>query len=92
MCIRDRDDGVDQCRFVVTITKGRTIRGKDREPFQAKLVDGRWTSEEAVDELVRMVADLTSEGASVRDIGRKIGKTKSAVARLQNKARGAGLL
>ena len=88
----DYDDGADDARFIVHLTKGRTLRAKDKVPFEAKLVEGRWTCEEARDEVLQEVADMTAEGKTVRQIATATGKGRSTVSRLQAKARQTGLI
>lgn len=92
----------DGARFEVHFEKHRGFRGKDADPFEAKLeADDNgaavWTIQSLEDYLTRRVADLKAEGLSVREIaeelsgdGRKVGK--STIHRHLKKAAAMGLL
>lgn len=83
-------------RFEVHLTKARGVFGEDAAPFEAKLeeCDGRaiWTMRGIVDLESEQVIELTKSRMSVRDIASELGIGKSAVHRIQTKAREEGRL
>lgn len=95
LCLTRPDDYEPEqgARFVATFTKSRGLKGREVESFEARQEDsGRWTTREAVDETVREVAELLSEGKSIRQVASKLHKSKGQVERLKTKAIAAGLV
>ena len=92
-----RPDGysADQgARFIVELDKARGVWGDDARPFLAQYQEDRdgaalWTHQE-VDPL-RRVAELASEGMSIRAIERKTDISRSEVQRLRKEAITRGL-
>ena len=69
-------------RFEVRFTKSRGFWGADAEPFEARFVDGTWsTSEIAPDNSDAALAAWRAEGLSIRQIAERSGLSKSAVDR-----------
>jgi AAA domain len=69
-------------RFEVRFTKSRGFWGDDAEPFEARFVDGAWsTSEIVADDSDAALAALRAEGLSLRQIAERSGLSKSAVER-----------
>lgn len=75
-------DASEGARFEVHFGKARGFFGEDAAPFEARLVDGKWQMGDIttgdIDEAIRK---LNAEGLSVRDIGVRVGISKSEVAR-----------
>lgn len=90
---RPADHQPDQgARFEVHYEKSRGFHGDDAKPFEAALGPGGWTTRDLADaELARVVA-LTAEGMSAREIAEELGMSKSAVNRMQQRARALGML
>jgi lambda repressor-like predicted transcriptional regulator len=85
---RPQDYQADQgARFEVHFEKNRGFHGDDAEPFEAALWAGGWTMRDLADADGARVAVLPAEGMSVREIARETGLSKSAVNRLQQKAK-----
>lgn len=76
-------------RFEVRYSKARGFWGRDAEPFEAGLVEGRWmTSEIVASDRPEALAALQAEGLSIREIAERTGLPKSTVAdRLKRDAR-----
>lgn len=69
-------------RFEVRFTKSRGFFGNDVEPFEARFVDGAWsTSEIVADDSDAALAAYRAEGLSIRQIAERSGLSKSAVDR-----------
>ena len=69
-------------RFEVRFTKSRGFWGADAEPFEARFVDGAWsTSEIVADDSDAALAAWRAEGLSIRQIAERSGLSKSAVDR-----------
>ena len=69
-------------RFEVRFTKSRGFWGDDAEPFEARFVDGAWsTSEIVADDSDAALAAWRAEGLSIRQIAERSGLSKSAVDR-----------
>ncbi|MCA9773527.1 MAG: AAA family ATPase [Myxococcales bacterium] len=89
-------EAADGARFEVHIDKGRSIHGDAARPFEARLrIDGgaaTWESYDLGASDLFVVARMTKEGKSVREIAEAIGISKSQVNRLQQKAREADRL
>lgn len=87
---------IEGARFEVHVEKGRGIVGADAEPFEARLEihDGAavWSTRNLEDVTLRRVADLHTEGFSVRDIATELNISKSRADRLIRKAKEAGLI
>lgn len=75
-------------RFEVRFEKARHLTGAAVAPFEAALGSGGWTMKTIDDANLARVHDLTTAGLTVRDIADELGLSKSAVSRLQKKARG----
>jgi hypothetical protein len=69
-------------RFEVRFTKSRGFWGAEAEPFEARFVDGTWsTSEIVADDSDATLAAWRAEGLSIRQIAERSGLSKSAVDR-----------
>ena len=69
-------------RFEVRFTKSRGFWGEDAEPFEARFLDGAWsTSEIVADDSDAALAAWRAEGLSFRQIAERSGLSKSAVER-----------
>lgn len=79
-------------RFEVHFEKNRGFHGEDAKPFEAALSASGWTMRDLADAEMEQVVLLTGNGLSIRDIAEVTKISKSTVARLQAKAREAGLL
>jgi hypothetical protein len=74
--------GSEGARFEVRFTKSRGFWGADAEPFEARFVDGAWsTSEIVADDSDAALAALRADGLSIRQIAERSGRSKSAVDR-----------
>jgi DNA-directed RNA polymerase specialized sigma24 family protein len=72
----------------VRFTKSRGFWGADAEPFEARFVDGAWsTSEIVADDSDAALAALRADGLSIRQIAERSGRSKSAVDRRLKGAR-----
>jgi len=74
----------DGARFMVCFEKNRGIFGKDTEPFEAHLKDGKWTTRALVSRTFDKVQALAKEGLSQADIARQLGLHRSTVSRHYN--------
>jgi RecA-family ATPase len=75
-------DASQGARFEVHFTKARGFYGADAQPFEARLIDGRWE----IGEIVRDDSDdtlraLKAQGLSLRDIADRTGLSKDTVKR-----------
>jgi len=69
-------------RFEVRFTKSRGFWGAEAEPFEARFVNGAWsTSEIVADDSDTALAAFRAEGLSIRQIADRTGLSKSAVER-----------
>jgi len=73
----------DGTRFEVHLEKARGIAGGVGVPYEASLVSEAeaftWTTKDIVDANLKAVTRLRAEGATIRDIERKTGISKSGV-------------
>ncbi len=69
-------------RFEVHFTKARHLTGNDAQPFEAKLLNGRWSHLSIEDAEMKKVLELKAEGLSYRDIEEETGISKSKVQRM----------
>jgi putative DNA primase/helicase len=75
-------DASQGARFEVHFTKARGFWGEEAEPFEARLVDGKWAMSEIVsDDSVETIRALKGGGATIREIAERVGMSKSAVER-----------
>lgn len=74
-------------RFVVGFTKSRGFAGRDADPFEAELRDGRWTLRDMEDERIAQAADLATQGLTQRQIGAALGISGATVNRLLKRHR-----
>ena len=89
---RPQDHRPDEgARFELHFEKNRGFHGDDAKPFEAALGSGGWSTRDLADADMARVVALSAEGMTTRDIAEEMGKSKSAVSRLQKKARDAGL-
>jgi hypothetical protein len=70
-------DAAEGARFEVRYSKSRGFWGEDTEPFEARLIDGRWITSEIV---AGDLAALQAEGLSIREIAERTRLPKSTVA------------
>lgn len=86
----------DGARFEVHLTKARGVFGDDAAPFEARLrVDGEtatWSITDLKDVEADRIAEMTRDGATVRDIAVDLGLSKSKINRIQNRMRDDGRL
>jgi len=74
-------DASQGARFEVHFGKARGFWGEDAQPFEARLVDGKWeTGEIVIDDSGDTIRALKDGGATVRDIAARLGISKSTVA------------
>lgn len=82
-------------RFEIHVEKGRSLFGKDAEPFEAQLVEqdgvAIWTVKEG-DPLVECAIDMLRAGKSLRAIEDELGIPKSTVGRLRQNLADDGTL
>ena len=90
---RPGDHEPDQgTRFEVHYEKARGFHGDDAKPFEAALTGAGWTMRDLADaDLARVVA-LTADGLSAREIAKELDVSKSAVNRMQQRARALGMV
>src|SRR6476469_10529373 len=75
-------DANQGARFEVYFTKHRGFFGPDAQPFEAKLIEGRWHTcdiQRGSDE--ETMRALHKQGLSFRDIAERLGVSKSSVGR-----------
>jgi putative DNA primase/helicase len=73
-------DASEGARFEVHFTKNRGFFGDDAAPFEARLADGRWETGEIIqDDSVETIRALKGDGATVREIAKRLGIPKSTV-------------
>lgn len=77
-------------RFEIHFEKSRGIMGDEVRPFEARLVGDEWTFRDVEDANYLRVVELSKEGNTVRDIAEDTGMSKSAVNRMQKKAKANG--
>jgi hypothetical protein len=78
-------DANQGARFEVYFTKHRGFFGPDAQPFEAKLIEGRWHTcdiQRGSDEVTMRA--LQKQGLSFRDIAERLGVSKSSVGRKLN--------
>ena len=78
-------DANQGARFEVYFTKHRGFFGPDAQPFEAKLIEGRWHTcdiQRGSDE--ETMRALQKQGLSFRDIAERLGVSKSSVGRKLN--------
>lgn len=80
-------DPAEGARFELHFEKSRGFHGDAAKPFEASLAGGEWTMRDLADADMLRVAQLTSEGMTVRDIAEELKLSKSKVSRLQQKAK-----
>ena len=69
-------------RFEVHFTKARHLTGNDAQPFEAKLLNGKWSHLSIEDAEMKKVLELKAEGLSCREIQEETGISKSRVQRM----------
>lgn len=83
-------------RFEIHLEKARGVHGEEAKPFEAQLEirndAAMWTTSDLADVQLRMIAELTKDGLSVREIADETGIPRSTVSRMQTKARQLGLV
>jgi hypothetical protein len=92
----DYDPGSAENKFVVRFTKSRGVQGSGVEKFEGRIIklsetDIRVESGEAIDDELRDLAYLLSEGKSIRAAAKEMHLSPSRVNRLRDKAIKAGL-
>ncbi len=81
-------DPSEGARFEVHYAKARGFWGEDAAPFEARLVDGKWTvGEISIDDSADMIRAMKERGDTVRQIAEQLGMSKSAVDRRLKGAR-----
>ena len=69
-------------RFEVRFTKNRGFWGRDAEPFEARFVDGAWTTSEIIsDDSDESLHAWRAQGMSIRGIAERSGLSKSDIQR-----------
>jgi hypothetical protein len=73
-------DASEGARFEVHYSKARGFWGEDAAPFEARLVDGKWTvGEIAVDDSADTIRAMKESGSTVREIAERLGVPRSTV-------------
>lgn len=72
----------DGARFNVTFTKSRGFFGREAEPFEASMQDGRWSWKDIADTLVAQARELAADGMTQRQIAKELGCSATKVNRL----------
>jgi putative DNA primase/helicase len=83
---RPQDYNPDEgARFEVHFEKARGFLGEDAEPFEAKLVGGKWAMRDLAEALEEQVIALNKEGLSQRDIAKEVNKSPATINRILKK-------
>lgn len=78
-------DSSQGARFDVLYTKARGFFADAAAPFEASLVDGKWTASEiTTDDSVETIRRLKASGETIRQIADRLGISKSVVERRLN--------
>jgi hypothetical protein len=79
-------------RFELHYEKARGFHGQDAKPFEAVLENGQWLVRNLADVTFDRVVELSSSGASVREIAEELQISKSSAQRHVARARDMGKL